>query len=92
MPSITISYDLHPPAGTPQDAKIVALKTHNFEVKSGDDYYAGLRASIAEAKDTLGKELTEWRDQVGDLEKQKDIDAKNAKCEEDSEEEEEEQE
>jgi hypothetical protein len=92
MPSITISYDLHPPEGTPHDPKVVASKTQNFEIKSGSDYYTALRASIAEAKDTLGKELTEWRDQVGDLEKQKDADAKNAKRGEDSEEEDDEQE
>lgn len=41
------------------------------------------------AKDTVGKELTEWRDQVGDLEKGKD--AKPQKTQADADEDEEEE-
>ena len=69
--AITISYDLKPPADTPQSS-LTPSKTQTFAVKDGESHYAGLRATITTAKDTLGKELTEWRDQVGDLEKGKD--------------------
>jgi hypothetical protein len=69
--AITISYDLKPPADTPQSS-LTPSKTQTFVVKDGESHYAGLRATIATAKDTLGKELTEWRDQVGDLEKGRD--------------------
>lgn len=70
--AITISYDLKPPADTPQSS-LPPSKTQTFAVKDGESYYAGLRATIATAKGTVGKELTEWRDQVGDLEKGKDV-------------------
>ena len=87
--SITISYDLKPPADTPQ-AGLAPSKTQTFAVKDGGSHYAGLRASLATAKDTVGKELTEWRDQVGDLEKGKDV--KPPKTQADAEEDEEEEE
>lgn len=69
--TITISYDLKPPTDTPQSS-LTPSKTKTFAVKDGESYYANLRATIATAKGTVGKELTEWRDQVGDLEKGKD--------------------
>jgi len=34
-------------------------------------YYSALKDTVDEAKETLGKELTEWRDAVGDAEKDK---------------------
>ena len=86
--TITISYDLKPPPNTPQSS-LTPSKTQKFSVKDGGSYYAGLRASIATAKDTIGKELTEWRDQVGDLERGKD--AKPQKTQADADEDEEEE-
>ena len=87
--AITISYNLKPPADTPQSG-LTPSKTQAFAVKDGEGYYAGLRAAIATTKNTVGKELTEWRDQVGDLEKGKD--AKLPKTQTDADEEEEEEE
>ena len=87
--AITISYDLKPPADVPQSS-LTSAKTQTFAVKDGESYYAGLRAAIATTKDTIGKELTEWRDQVGDLEKGKD--AKPPKTQADTDEDEEEEE
>ena len=87
--AITISYDLKPPADTPQ-SNLTPSQTQTFPVKDGEGYYPGLRATIATAKDTIGKELTEWRDQVGDLEKGKD--AKPPKTQADADEDDEEEE
>lgn len=69
--AVTITYDLKPPADTPQSG-LAPSKTQAFTVEDGKGHYIGLRAAIAAAKNTVGKELTEWRDQVGDLEKGKD--------------------
>ena len=87
--SITITYDLKPPADTPQSG-LTPSKTQTFAVEDRGGYYAGLRAAIATSKDTVGKELTEWRDQVGDLEKGKD--AKPPKTQADADEDEEDEE
>jgi hypothetical protein len=87
--TITITYDLKPPADTPQSS-LAPFKTQTFIVKDGEGYYVGLRAAIATSKDTVGKELTEWRDQVGGLEKGKD--AKPPKNQADAEEDEEDEE
>jgi len=87
--AITISYDLKPPANTPQSS-LTPSKTQTFGVKDGECYYAGLRASISTAKDTVGKELTEWRDQVGDLERGKDVKPQKVQADADEDEEDEE--
>ena len=87
--AITITYDLKPPTDTPQ-SDLTPSKTQTFVMRDGEGYYPGLRAAIATAKDSIGKELTEWRDQVGDLEKGKD--AKPPKTQADADEEEEEEE
>jgi hypothetical protein len=88
--AITISYDLKPPANTPQSS-LTPSKTQTFSVKDGESYYVGLRASIATAKETVGKELTEWRDQVGDLERGKDAKPQKTQADVDDDEEEEEE-
>jgi hypothetical protein len=85
MSSITIVYDVQPPTGTSQ-SDLATSKSQSFAFDKNDNYYAGLRGAIATAKETVGKELTEWRDRVGDLEKGKDA---KQKSEESSEEEEE---
>ena len=86
---ITVTYDLKPPANTPQSG-LNPSKTQSFPVKDGKSHYAGLRVAISAAKDTIGKELTEWRDQVGDLEKGKDAKPQKAQADPDEDEEEEE--
>lgn len=88
--TITVTYDLKPPADTPQSS-LIPSKTQTFNVGDGGGYYVGLRATIATAKDTIGKELTEWRDQVGDLEKGKDVKPKKTQTEADDDEEDEEE-
>ena len=87
--TITVTYDLKPPADTPQSS-LTSSKTHTFSIDDGDGYYAGLRAALVTSKDTIGRELTEWRDQVGDLEKGKD--AKPKKTQENPDEDEDEEE
>jgi len=71
MSSITIAYDVHPPTGIPQ-SNLILSKSENFAFDTKDNYYAGLREAISAAKEKIGKELTELRDLVGDLEKGKD--------------------
>lgn len=88
--AITITYDLKPPADTPESS-LTPSKTQAFTVKDGGGHYVGLRAAIATAKDAIGKELTEWRDQVGDLEKGKDAKAKIPQADADEDEEDEEE-
>lgn len=85
---ITISYDLKPPADTPQSG-LAPSKTQDFAVEDGENYYASLRTTIATARDMVGKELTEWRNQVGDLEKGKDAKPQRAQVDADDDEEEE---
>lgn len=73
--SITISYTLQPPADTPIHTSPPS-KSQSFDLKPNVDHYASLREAILIAKERLGKELTDWRDVVGDLEKGKDVAAK----------------
>ena len=87
---ITISYNLNPPANTPQ-SNLTPSKTQAFSVKDGIGHYVGLRAAIATAKNTIGKELTEWRDKVGDLEKGKDAKPKKTQADTDADDEDEEE-
>jgi hypothetical protein len=78
--SITISYDLHPPASTslsttPSTPKLTPSKSQQIPVEAthadGQDptvfktYYECLRGGISEAKSILGGDLTAWRDAVG---------------------------
>ncbi|KZT01168.1 uncharacterized protein LAESUDRAFT_664581 [Laetiporus sulphureus 93-53] len=68
--AITVTYELHPPSDTPA-AGLETTKTHTFPVGNalvGKQYYDVLRNAIAEAKNTLGEELTAWRDAVGNRE------------------------
>lgn len=78
--SITINYDLHPPASTslstsPFTPKLTPTKSQQIPVEAthagGQDptvfksYYECLRRAISEAKTILGGDLTAWRDAVG---------------------------
>jgi len=73
--SIKISYTLQPPAGTPKHTSPPS-KSQRFDLEPNADHYVSLREAISIAKERLGKELTDWRDVVGDLEKGKDVAAK----------------
>ncbi|KAJ7589256.1 hypothetical protein C8J56DRAFT_31698 [Mycena floridula] len=77
MASITISYDLNPPAGVDAGG-LKKNKTLEFPVQVQVDghqkdvqpnahaiYYGHLRTAIAAARQELGEELTRWRDAVG---------------------------
>ena len=89
--SITVQYDLHPPQDTPA-SNLSSSKHHDFPLSNSGtpkQYYEGLRQAIAQAKSTLGEELTAWRDAVGDREQVKETES--AKKDEDEEEEEEEE-
>ena len=54
-----------------------SAKSHIFELKSPHscndqkDYYSNLALTLQEAKDRIGKELTEWKEMVGNLEQNK---------------------
>ncbi|KAG6812278.1 hypothetical protein H0H92_003587 [Tricholoma furcatifolium] len=101
--SITIRYELHPPAQVLSDAAAGGLTTAKTEshvvegeIPTGGSaegqlgvYYGALRTAIAQAKDQLGNELTAWRDAVGKAELSKET-AKTLKYDADEEEEEEE--
>lgn len=90
--SITVSYTLHPPSGVVIPPGEQPSKQHNFPVAAtstaeapSSEKYAALRNSIAEAKSAIGAELTQWRDAVGDREKE----VKRKKNEDDEDDEEE---
>ncbi|KAL6307756.1 hypothetical protein BKA93DRAFT_55150 [Sparassis latifolia] len=89
--AITVTYELHPPPDT-LTTGLLSTKTHQFPVadgvQSGKEYYEALRRAVADAKSTLGDELTAWRDAVGTREQEKEKKLP-AKIEEDDEEEEE---
>jgi streptomycin 6-kinase len=69
--SITVSYQLNPPADI-QAENLLTSRTQSFPVNcSSDDrtkYYGALHKAIEAAKDQLGNELTAWRDAVGKAE------------------------
>ncbi|KIJ53747.1 hypothetical protein M422DRAFT_25546 [Sphaerobolus stellatus SS14] len=76
-PSLSITYVLQPPSSTTPPHGLSSTTTREFPVKPSTNleafkaYYAALRDTVEEAKETLGKELTAWRDAVGDAEKDK---------------------
>jgi len=89
-PSITISYDLHPPPNTSASNNLASTKSHEIAVKNTTadgqkGYYESLSGSIGEAKMILGEELTAWRDAVGNGEQSKES-KKDAKGDEDEDE------
>lgn len=90
--NVTITYDLKVPEGTFAPA-LDNSRTLQFPVTESADvkvYYPGLRESIERAKNTVGEELTAWRDAVGNKEQSKET--KPTKDEEDEDEEEDEEE
>lgn len=90
--SVQVTYDLHPPAGTPSN-DLSNLKTHEFEIKPEGEgvkaYYEALRKVVVQAKTTLGDELTMWRDAVGNREQGKEAKMPRKAEEEEDEDEEE---
>jgi hypothetical protein len=88
--SITISYELHPPSGTVAP-DLAATKTFQIVLRdsaSQKSFYGSVSDAIVAAKETLGRELTVWRDAVGSREMSKET-SKTMKYEEGGEEEEE---
>lgn len=93
--SITIAYDLHPPAGTNKSPSMQTKKTLYFPLKTSPisdhrQYYSSLRNAVLESKTQIGADLTEWRDAVGTLENQKESKKGKKSDEEDEDEDEEE--
>lgn len=98
--SLTITYDLHPPAASSVDPSLDPNAIHKFslsvsasEGKSEPGYkahYEALKAAIAEARTQTGDELTRWRDAVGTAEKTKENKSGSEKVEEEEEDEDEE--
>jgi hypothetical protein len=75
MPSISVGYELKPPTAI-DSLNLTPSKTQEFQVKGNvsegqKKYYEGLRAAISEARNSLGEELTAWRDAVGNAEQTK---------------------
>ncbi|CAL1694807.1 unnamed protein product [Somion occarium] len=71
--SVVVSYELHPPSDVVPSG-LSTSKTHKFPLADGSSipqYYDALRQSITQAKDTVGEELTTWRDAVGGREADK---------------------
>ena len=93
--NIAITYDLNPPQGVNVDgiARSRTLSLPVSQAAEGENankrYYDGLRTAIAQAKDSVGEELTAWRDAVGTLEQAKE--PKISMTEEDEEDEEDEE-
>ncbi|KAI0803253.1 hypothetical protein BC629DRAFT_1591335 [Irpex lacteus] len=76
--NVTITYELNPPQDTPAQG-LSATKTHELPVSSDvaslKAYYESVREAIAKGKDTIGEELTIWRDAVGNREQSKEAKA-----------------
>lgn len=68
----TLSVSLPPDVDA---SKLSASKTHKFPVHGDKDshknYYDGLRAALATARNTVGDELTKWKELVGKAEEWK---------------------
>lgn len=78
-PALSVSYSLQPPSTITAPPQLSPTTKHNFSLqiksckstKTGSEaHYKALRDSIAQARDLVGKELTAWRDAVGDGEKE----------------------
>lgn len=46
--------------------------SHRNHTSNAEEHYAALREAVSNARETLGSELTQWRDAVGDGEKERD--------------------
>ena len=91
MLKISYSLSVSPPPNA-HTSELNASKAHEFRVKgdknSYKDYYDGLRETLANARNTVGDELTKWKELVGkDEERLKGV-KQNGKEEEEPEEEE----
>jgi hypothetical protein len=79
---VTVTYDLVVPHGT-HHPKPESSTSHTRPVApraSGHkEYYDALRAAIGEIKDVTGRELTAWRDAVGNAELGKEANVKKEK-------------
>lgn len=72
--TLTVSYDLKPPAGTIVPASHQPSKLHTFSITAGNsqqEFYKALRDAVVLAKTQIGEDLTVWRDAVGTKENAK---------------------
>ncbi|KAH6911120.1 hypothetical protein BKA70DRAFT_1269516, partial [Coprinopsis sp. MPI-PUGE-AT-0042] len=99
--AVTISYTLNPPPSTissNSNESLETSKTTSFPITSNSSmeengktseklvaFYGGLRNALAEAKNTIGDELTVWRDRVGKAELDKEPKARDEEDEEEEE-------
>lgn len=91
-PAVSITYELHPPAGTIASPSLQTKKSHDLPLKASSnsdqqEYYKSLREAVLAGKALIGSELTEWRDAVGTSENSKEP-KKGKKSDEDEDEEE----
>lgn len=96
--NVTVTYKLNPPSSTPS-TQLESTRTLSVpvpEAGSGEGesgkFYNALRSAIARVKDTVGEDLTAWRDAVGSLEQSKEPNKLMKADEEDEEEEDDESE
>ncbi|KAG9008502.1 hypothetical protein FRB90_008823 [Tulasnella sp. 427] len=92
--SIEIAYSLElPPTISPPVSATsqASVYTYTFEVQTGKGtdgrYYDSFLAALNTAREVTGKDLTAWRDAVGDAEKAKEFLSKKPASDEDDEEE-----
>lgn len=68
--SIKIAYTLNPPSSV--SCSLDPEKTQDFPVSGNGEtasaYYTNLRKTIEVARETIGAEMTQWRDAVGKAE------------------------
>ena len=75
-PSVIVRYELESPAEVVNGLDLTPSKVIQCQVNGGVDqgqkkYYENLRDAVSEARITLGRELTAWRDEVGNAEQWK---------------------
>jgi hypothetical protein len=81
---ISVNYALHPPPSVSAPQNLEANKTHEFPIPNSSGpssdhdngqkaFYNNLRTALATAKETLGQELTAWRDVIGNADNVLDV-------------------
>lgn len=85
--SVSVRYDLKSPAEVVNGLDLTPSKVMRFKVKGcveegQNKYYDRLKDAVSEARIALGRDLTAWRDEVGNAEQSKET-KKTLKYEED---------
>ncbi|KAG8948663.1 hypothetical protein FRC04_009428 [Tulasnella sp. 424] len=91
--SIEITYSFDLPSGVASPASSTSQSsthTYSFDVQKGagnsEAYYDSFLQTLKKARDVTGKDLTAWRDAVGDAEKNKEVALKKPPSDEDEDE------